>query len=72
MCVYLYLFVYQNRSNASAECSQVNLFMGHRDGVWHVTHARNGTQVIGTASAGKKFVRFCIYRLCTRTKVFMF
>ncbi len=26
---------------------------GHRDGVWQVTHARNGSQVIGTASAGK-------------------
>ena len=29
------------------------MFVGHRDGVWQVTHARNGSQVIGTASAGK-------------------
>ena len=48
MCVYC-----QSRSSASVECSQVNTYNGHRDGVWHVTHARNGTQVIGTASAGK-------------------
>ena len=44
----------QNRSGTTTECAQVQVFSGHRDGVWHVTHARNGMAVIGTASAGKK------------------
>ena len=56
--MYIYLFVYQNRSNASAEFSQVNLFIGHRDWVWHVTFVCNGMQVIGTASPGKKLSGF--------------
>lgn len=40
-----------NRSNISTECSQVKVFSGHRDGVWQVTHARNGMPLLGTASA---------------------
>ena len=42
----------QTRSSISAECSQVCVFEGHRDGVWEVAHARNGMPLIGTASAG--------------------
>ena len=30
------------------------VYGGHRDGVWEVSHARNGLPVIGTASAGMK------------------
>ena len=42
----------QNRSNLSVECVQVCTYSGHRDGVWQVSHARNGLPVIGSASAG--------------------
>ena len=42
----------QNRSNLSVECIQVRTYSGHRDGVWQVSHARNGLPLIGLASAG--------------------
>ena len=44
--------LFQNRSNLSVECVQVCTYSGHRDGVWQVSHARNGLPVIGSASAG--------------------
>ena len=34
------------------KCVQVCTYSGHRDGVWQVSHARNGLPVIGSASAG--------------------
>lgn len=35
-------------------CSFVKEFSGHKDGIWDVTSARLGIQVIGTASADHK------------------
>ena len=44
--------LFQNRSNLSVECVQVCTYSGHRDGVWQVSHVRNGLPVIGSASVG--------------------
>ena len=44
--------LFQSCSNLSVECVQVCTYSGHRDGVWQVSHTRNGLSVIGSASAG--------------------
>jgi hypothetical protein len=35
-----------------AECSYGCSYYGHKDGVWHVSYAKNGQSIIGSASAG--------------------
>ena len=45
----------------------MNMFLGHRDGVWQVTHARNASQVIGTASAGKGSLLQCHFLIFKTT-----
>ena len=50
------------------------VYDGHRDGVWEVSHARNGLPVIGTASAGMKLTMmfFTIFSLCVYIHTYMY
>ena len=59
--------LFQNRSNLSVECVQVCTYSGHRDGVWQVSHARNGLPVIGSASAGTLYTTNLTPRLWTKS-----
>ena len=59
--------LFQNRSNLSVECVQVCTYSGHRDGVWQVSHARNGLPVIGSASAGRLYTSSLTPRLWTKS-----
>ena len=43
------------------ESTYVCSYLGHRDGVWDISYAKNGQPVIGTASAGT-VLTVCTFR----------